>query len=224
MAASSRTRSGPNVSFERGHRDRLIAPTMKKVSPGLSPTAAAIIHKAQAGRFSIPHVPPLHRRGGWRGDSQQPVNSCPITKPTTSRCSGNGDPEGADNFRDPDIAICAHPRLGEVRDVGCPSGGDLRGCRGRDRAHSPTNLTGRFVDQGGSAPARGYGGPGTRAACRRACCSRPASSLSFTRYPIATKRTAVTPWETCQGVSGFHWRPFHHRLLYLRLPSFTELN
>ena len=100
MAASSRTRSGPNVSFERGHRDRLIAPTMKKVSPGLSPTAAAIIHKAQAGRFSIPHVPPLHRRGGWRGDSQQLVNSCPITKPTTSRCSGNGDPEGADNFRD----------------------------------------------------------------------------------------------------------------------------
>jgi hypothetical protein len=55
---------------------------MKKVSPGLSPTAAAIIHKAQAGRFSIPHVPPLHRRGGWRGDSQQPVNPCPISETT----------------------------------------------------------------------------------------------------------------------------------------------
>jgi hypothetical protein len=64
MAASSRTRSGPNVSFEGGHRDRLIAPTMRKASPGLSPTAAAIIHKAQAGRFSIAHVPPLHWRGG----------------------------------------------------------------------------------------------------------------------------------------------------------------
>ena len=85
MAASSRTRSGPNVSFERGHRDRLIAPTMKKVSPGLSPTAAAIIHKAQAGRFSIAHVPPLHRREGWRGDSQQPVNPCPISETTTNR-------------------------------------------------------------------------------------------------------------------------------------------
>jgi hypothetical protein len=26
MAASSRTRFGPNAPFERGHRDRLIAP------------------------------------------------------------------------------------------------------------------------------------------------------------------------------------------------------
>jgi len=36
---------------------------MRKASPGLSPTAAVIIHKAQAGRFSIAHVPPLHRQG-----------------------------------------------------------------------------------------------------------------------------------------------------------------
>ena len=36
---------------------------MKKASPGLSPTAAETIHKAQPGRFSIAHVPP----SCWQG-------------------------------------------------------------------------------------------------------------------------------------------------------------
>jgi hypothetical protein len=40
MAASSRTRSGPNVSFERGHRDRLIAPTMRKGEPWAEPNGS----------------------------------------------------------------------------------------------------------------------------------------------------------------------------------------
>jgi hypothetical protein len=30
---------------------------------------------------------------------------------------------GADNARDPELAICSHPRLGEVRDDDCPSRG-----------------------------------------------------------------------------------------------------
>jgi hypothetical protein len=49
--------------------------------------------------------------------------------------------QGADNVRDPDLAICAHPRLGEVRDDGWSSHGDLRGRRRRDRADSQTRLT-----------------------------------------------------------------------------------
>jgi hypothetical protein len=64
MAASSRTCSGPNVSFERGHKDRLIAPTMREASPRLSPAAAAVmIHTAQDGKLSITDVPPSH----WQG-------------------------------------------------------------------------------------------------------------------------------------------------------------
>ena len=69
MAASSRTRSGPHrhAPFERTQsvrcEDWLIGRAMTKASPGPSPTAAAIIHKAQAGRLSIAHVPPSH----WQG-------------------------------------------------------------------------------------------------------------------------------------------------------------
>ena len=63
MAALSRTCSGPNAPFERGHRDRLIVPTMRKASPGPSPTAAAMIHKAQGGKLSIAHVPPSRGQG-----------------------------------------------------------------------------------------------------------------------------------------------------------------
>jgi hypothetical protein len=64
MAASSRTCSGPNAPFECVHRERLIAPTMKKASPRLSPAAAAVmIHTAQDGKLSITDVPPSH----WPG-------------------------------------------------------------------------------------------------------------------------------------------------------------
>jgi len=63
-ASSARTSSGPNQGKPlepRGHRvgciDRLIAPTVRKVSPKLNPTATAIIHKAQGGKLSIAHVP-----------------------------------------------------------------------------------------------------------------------------------------------------------------------
>src|ERR1700758_5356883 len=78
MAASSRTCSGPNAPFDGVHRDRLIAPTMREASARLSPAAAAVmIHTAQDGKLSITDVPPLHWRGGWSGDSQQPVNPCP---------------------------------------------------------------------------------------------------------------------------------------------------
>ena len=67
MAASSRTRSGPNAPFERGHRDRLIAPTMREASPRLSPAAAAVmIHTAQDGKLSITDVPRSH----WQGHIQ----------------------------------------------------------------------------------------------------------------------------------------------------------
>ena len=48
---------------------------------------------------------------------------------------------GADNARDPELAICSHPRLGEIRDDGCPSRAGLRGCHRRDRADSHKRLT-----------------------------------------------------------------------------------
>jgi hypothetical protein len=67
MAASSRTRSGPNAPFECVHRDRLIAPTKREASPRLSPAAAAVmIHTAQDGKLSITDVPPSH----WQGHIQ----------------------------------------------------------------------------------------------------------------------------------------------------------
>src|SRR5215471_11124974 len=63
-ASSARTCSGPNQGEPlepRGHRvgciDRLIAPTARKMSQRLNPTATAIIHKAQGGKLSIADVP-----------------------------------------------------------------------------------------------------------------------------------------------------------------------
>src|SRR5215469_17805019 len=66
-ASSARTCSGPNQGKPLepgGHRvgctDRLIAPTVRKVSVRPNPTATAIIHKAQGGKPSIAHVPHFH--------------------------------------------------------------------------------------------------------------------------------------------------------------------
>ena len=63
-ASSVCTCSGPNQGEPlepRGHRvgctDRQIAPTARKVSPRLNPTATAIIHKAQGDKLSIADVP-----------------------------------------------------------------------------------------------------------------------------------------------------------------------
>src|SRR5499427_11091265 len=63
-ASSARTCSGPNqgeplepCGHRVGSRDRLIAPTVRKMSPRLSPAAAAIIDKAQDGKVSIADVP-----------------------------------------------------------------------------------------------------------------------------------------------------------------------
>ena len=67
IASSARTPSGPNqgeLLETRGHRlgwrDRLIAPTVRKMSPRPNPTAAAMIHKAQGGKLSIAYVPQSH--------------------------------------------------------------------------------------------------------------------------------------------------------------------
>jgi hypothetical protein len=93
MAASSRTCSGPNALFERSHRDRLIAPTMKKVSPGLSPTATAIIHKAQAGRSSIAQcspVAPAGRVARKQSTTRQPVSTLAPVAPGLFGTTGRG--------------------------------------------------------------------------------------------------------------------------------------
>jgi hypothetical protein len=81
IASSSRTRSGPEeaVPFQSGQnkraRDRLIPPTMRTASQGLSPTAPAVIHKAQGGKLFTANVP--RRTGGVQIEwGQMSVGHC----------------------------------------------------------------------------------------------------------------------------------------------------
>ena len=105
-------------------------------------------------------------RAGNRADGADPS---PGSRSTGQLPAGDG-------ARDPEVAICAHPDLGEVRNEASPSCRDLWGYDRRDRLHSAQSVTALCLSAAGATlapPVKGKrhrGGCGafySRAAARR---------------------------------------------------------
>jgi len=100
-----------------------------KVSRGNNPTAlVAESHHPSAIVNASELIKSLD--GLWRAHHERPIGTSTACAkgvvPGAGPSRGRQSPSrvrASDNTRDPERAICAHPRLGEVRDDGCPVAG-----------------------------------------------------------------------------------------------------